>query len=267
MNAADIMTRELITVTPQTTLKDAVGLMLQYGVSGLPVLSSFGELVGIVTEGDLLRRTELGTERHLSRWSELLGDKQRQASDYVHAHAQHVAEVMTLDTVFVTPDASLNRIVAMMEAHHIKRLPVLEDGRLVGIVSRADLLRALVRELPRTFCPNEDDQQVQRCIRAQIDRQPWAPRACIRITVHDGVVELAGSIMHEAERTALRVLAENTAGVRRVVDQLVWIAPLSGMIVDLPKGRTNDAASSLSASAVVGDTDQDPKCPNWNQSA
>lgn len=145
--------------------------MLHYRISGAPMLSDSGELVGIVTEGDLLRRTELGTERHLSRWNELLGNKELQANEYVHAHARRVAEVMTPHTVFVTPDASLNKVVALMEAKHIKRLPVLEERRLVGIVSRVELLRALMRVLPREFCANENDEQIRRCIRAQLRQQ------------------------------------------------------------------------------------------------
>lgn len=276
MHAADIMTRELITVTPQTTLQEAVKLMLDYRISGVPVLSDGGELVGIVTEGDLLRRTELGTERHLSRWNELLGNKQAQANEYVRTHALRVAEVMTPHTISVDPDASLNKVVALMEAKHVKRLPVMQEARLVGIVSRADLLRALMHELPRAFCPNNDDEQICRCVRAQIDQQPWAPRASIRISVHEGVVTLAGTIMQEAERTALRVLTENTAGVKRVVDQLVWIEPLSGTIVEAPKVVT-DAPAAMpapivapvdAAQASIGSINHqfEPKCPDWNRS-
>jgi CBS domain-containing protein len=253
MHAADIMTRELITVTPQTTLQEAVTLMLQHRISGLPVLSDSGGLVGIVTEGDLLRRTELGTERHLSRWSELLGSKQIQAEEYVHTHAQHIADVMTPHTIFVTPDASLNKVVALMETKHVKRLPVVQEGRLVGIVSRANLLRALLRVPPGEFRTNNDDEQIRRCIRAQIDRQPWAPRSCIRVSVHDGVAQLAGSILHEAERTALRVLTENTAGVKRVEDHLVWMEPLSGTIVELPKAVTDTPA--VMPAPIVAPTD------------
>lgn len=251
MSAADIMTRQLITVTSQTTIKDAARLLLQYGISGLPVLNSNGELVGILSEGDLLRRTEIGTERHHSRWRELLGNRQHQADDYARAHTQRVAEAMTLGAVSTTPVASLTEIVSLMEANHIKRLPVIDDGKLVGIITRADLLRALVRELPTAFDENVDDELIRRSVRTQIDQQSWTPRACIRVGVHEGIVALAGTIRHEAERRALRVLVENVPGVRGVLDHMVWIEPMSGMVVE-PPGNT-----------------QAPEipCPNWNRSA
>jgi len=234
MHAADIMTHKLITVTPQTSIKEAVTLLLQHAVSALPVLSSGGELVGIISEGDLLRRTELGTERHLSRWRELLGHQQQQANDYARAHTQRVADAMTLGAIFVAPEVTLSEIVALMEAHHVKRLPVIDKGKLVGIVSRADLLRALICELPATCCENVDDENIRRSVHTQLDQQPWTPRACIRVQVHDGMVTLAGTIRHQAERAALRVLVENVAGVKGVIDQLVWVDPIFGSIVEPP---------------------------------
>ena len=234
MHAADIMTHKLITVAPQTSIKEAVTLLLQYAISALPVLSSGGELVGIISEGDLLRRTELGTERHLSRWRELLGHQQQQAGDYARAHTQHVAEAMTLGVICITPEVSLSEIVALMEAHHVKRLPVIDNGKLVGIVSRADLLRALICELPPTLREKVDDDDIRRSVHAHIDQQPWTPRACIRIHVYDGIVTLSGTIRHQAERAALRVLVENVAGVKGVIDQLVWVDPIFGSIVEPP---------------------------------
>jgi CBS domain-containing protein len=234
MDASHIMTRELVTVAPTTTLKEAVTRLLQYGVSGLPVLGDSGELVGMLTEGDLLRRTELGTERHLSRWSQLLGSAQRQASEFVQTHGRLVEEVMTRNPVFIAPSASLNKIVALMETHHIKRLPVLDQGRLVGIVSRADLLRALMQEMPRQVCVNCDDEQIRRSLLGQLDQLSWPSRTFLQIKVKDGVVELSGVILHRAERDALRVLAENAVGVKSVVDHLVWVEPLSGAVAEVP---------------------------------
>jgi CBS domain-containing protein len=231
MHAADIMTRELITVSPLTTLKEAVTLLLQHGVSGLPVLSG-AALVGIVTEGDLMRRGELATERYRSRLSQLFGSATRQALEYVHTHGQHVAELMTPDPVSVGPDTALSDIVTVMEARHIKRLPVLSEGRLVGIVSRADLLRALIGLLPGEF-QFRADQQIECEIRQQIERLPWAPRAAVGIAVRDGVVELTGTVIHVTERAGLRVLAANVAGVRKVIDNLLWIDPIGGTVIDL----------------------------------
>ncbi|HWW19364.1 MAG TPA: CBS domain-containing protein [Steroidobacteraceae bacterium] len=268
MRASNIMTRNVISVTPETTLKEAVTRMLEYGLSGLPVVSA-GALVGMITEGDLLRRSELGTEPHLSQWQQLVGGTQRQAINYVRTHGLRVGEVMSTQPIFVDPDASLRKIVALMEARHVKRLPVLSAGHLVGMVSRADLLRVLMAESARGFCANCDDEQTVRSIRAQIDREPWAPRAWVHVMVHDGVVELTGTVRHESERTALRVLAENTAGVKRVVDELIWIEPMSGAVVDLPKIVVDSPSMSVPVSThgSVATEAKVPSWPNWNRSA
>jgi CBS domain-containing protein len=257
MRAGDIMTRELITVTPLTTLKEAATLMLQHAISGLPVLNRH-TLVGMLTEGDLLRRGELTTERHRSRWGQLFGSRERQAQDYVRAHGQHVAQVMSLDPISITPDSSLSDVVALMESRHVKRLPVLSEGRLVGIVSRADLLRTLIGMLPRVFV-SKDDAQIARDLRQQLERQPWAPRAEVYAAVRDGVVELTGTVLHEAERTALRVLATNITGVKRVVDRMLWIDPIGGTVIDLPPvvedPTTTAAANEVTASSLGITTD------------
>lgn len=280
MRVAEVMRRDPITVTPQTTVKEAVDLMLRSGVSGLAVVNGSGELEGIVTEGDLLRRAELGTERPVSRWNGLFGSRQRQAGDYVHTHGLHVAEVMTRHPVYVHLGASLNDVVSTMEKRAIKQLPVLEGDRLVGIVSRADLLRALAHELPHESCATIDDTQIARSIREQIDQRSWAPRASLHILVRAGVVELTGSVLHEAERAALHVLVQNTAGVRRLVDHLVWIEPLSGSIVELPKvdprleaptvaaaGPTTQEAASREERFSASEPPSQRACPDWNRSA
>src|SRR6266699_3027821 len=151
MNAADIMTKPVISVGPEATIAAAAQLMQQHRISGLPVADKTGVVVGVVTEGDLLRRAELGTERHRPRWIELLIGPGRLAWDYVDAHARKVGEVMTETVVSVTPRETLPDIVRLMETRHIKRLPVIENGRLVGIVSRANLVRTLVRRLTQSI--------------------------------------------------------------------------------------------------------------------
>lgn len=218
-------------------LEEAVRLMLGHRVSGLPVLDSSGTLVGLVTEGDLLRRAETATEQKLSWWRAVLLGTQRLAQQYVRTHARRVEEVMTREVVSVTPGTPLAEVVALMEARGIKRVPVLEDGRLVGIVSRADLLRALER-----FLATEDssesvacqDSEVRRRLLRQLAAQRWVPAALVDIGVKEGVVELRGFILNEAQREALRVLAENTPGARAVVDHLVWMEPYSGFTLQLP---------------------------------
>jgi CBS domain-containing protein len=211
MNAADIMTQPVISVTPETKIAEAARLLLQHRISGLPVVDSSGAVVGIVTEGDLLRRSELGTERHRPRWVELLIGPGRLAGDYVDAHARKVGEVMSENVASVTPQETLPEIVWRMETRHIKRLPVIDDGRLVGIVSRATLVRALVRTLTRPAANDakgiRSDEEIRDRILAEIRKEPWGPRSSVDVTVKNGVAELYGSITDERERTALQVAA------------------------------------------------------------
>jgi CBS domain-containing protein len=143
MNAADVMTRRVISVPPDASIEDAVKLMLDRGISGLMVVDASGHLAGVVTEGDLLRRSELGTGRQRSWWLRLLVSPGRQAEDFTRAHGRKVSDVMTTEVVSVDADASLTDIVELMEKHRIKRVPVTQHDKVVGVCSRADLLRAL----------------------------------------------------------------------------------------------------------------------------
>jgi len=154
MNAADVMTRKVISVTPETTIADAARLMLKHRVDGLPVVDAGGTVVGVVTEGDLLRRAETGTERRHPRWLELLFTPGRLAEEYAQANARKIGMMMSADIVAVAPQEPLAGVVGLMERHHIKRLPVIEDGRLVGIVSRADLVRELAYRWRCRRCGN-----------------------------------------------------------------------------------------------------------------
>jgi CBS domain-containing protein len=237
MNVTDIMTTPVITVTPDTTIAEAARLMLEHRISGLPVVNVTGKVLGIVTEGDLLRRAETGTERRRSRWLEFLTSPGRLAEDYAQAHARKVGEVMSPVVVSVAPAAPLAEAVELMESRNIKRVPVIEEGRLVGIVSRANLVRALLHNLskPAGQAAGVSDDEIRERILAEIAEQPWGPRASVDVRVEDGVAALHGSITDDRERTALRVLAENVAGVREVRDNVVWVEPLSGYVVP-PEG-------------------------------
>ena len=233
MSVADVMTKNVISVTSETTIADAARLLLQHRISGLPVLDPEGAVVGIVTEGDLLRRTETGTERRHARWLEFLISPGRLAREYANANARKVGEVMSGEVVTVTPQDSLTEVVRLMEHHHVKRLPVIEAGRLVGIISRANLVRALLDDLskPAGDGASVGDAQISAHILAAIAKQPWGPRASVDVRVKAGVAELYGSITDERERTALQVLAENTPGVIAVRDHLVWVEPMSGIVI------------------------------------
>jgi CBS domain-containing protein len=242
MKASDVMTKRVISIEADAPIMEAVRLMLQNRISGLPVVGRKGELVGMVTEGDFLRRSEIGTQRHRNRWLEFLVGPGRLADEYVHASGRKVEEVMTREPITVTEDTPLDEAVGLMERHRIKRLPVVRDGKLVGIVTRANIMHALVSLATGTkAAPAGDDVAVREQILAEIKRQSWAPLA--NVTVREGVVELWGTITDERERAALIVAAENVAGVKKVHDHLVWIEPNSGFVVQSEEDEARARAS------------------------
>jgi CBS domain-containing protein len=234
MNAADLMTSSVVTVMPDATIEYAVQLMLQHHISGLPVTESDGTPLGIITEGDLLRRAEAGTEKHHARWASLLIGPGRLAEEYVHTHARRVGEVMTEHVLTVAPHTPLSDVVTLMETKHVKRLPVVEQGRLVGIVSRADVMAVLVGLLADKPLGAPTDAEIRQQILAEIGRQPWEPRSGIDVIVANGVVVLKGTITDERERAALRVVAENVPGVKAVHDRLFWVDSVSRIVIPRP---------------------------------
>lgn len=235
MNAADVMTLDPLSVAPETALVEAARLMLQHRISGLPVTDAKGAVVGVLTEGDLLRRAETGTERRRTGWLAFLMGPGRLAGEYVDAHARKVGEVMTRDVIVVGTSAGLAEIVQLMEKRRIKRVPVVANGKLVGIVSRSDLVRALVHKLTRQAVSQAgdavSDESIQRRIFEIVDKEPWGPRFSVDVTVKAGVVDLRGAITDERERTALIVAAEGIPGVKAVNDHLVWVEPNSGFVI------------------------------------
>lgn len=232
MKAIDVMQRELITAKADMTIDEAVRLMVTNRISGLPVVDATGALVGILTEGDLLRRTELGTEARTSTWIGWLAGQGRAAREYVREHGRKVGEVMTPRVVAVGPQTELPEVVALMESHRIRRTPVVEDGRLVGLLTRADLIRALESLLPKADTAPVADADLRQRLLASLREQKWAPRVAFDVKVENGVAELLGVITDERTREATRVLVENTPGVRAVVDHLIWIEPMSGVPID-----------------------------------
>ena len=234
MNASDVMTREVVTIGPDATVLQAARLMLQHRISGLPVVDGEGNLVGVVSEGDFLRRRETKTEKHRSRWLEFIMGPGRIAEEYTHTHGSRVDEVMTRDVQTVDENAALEDIIALMEKHRIKRVPVMSGAVLVGIVTRSNLMRAMVsiaRVAPAPQSP-KDDGAIRTQILAELEKQNWAPGASLDVVVRDGVVELFGVITDERQRDALKVACENVAGVKAVKDHLCWIDPTSGVALD-----------------------------------
>jgi CBS domain-containing protein len=231
MKTSEIMTSPVITVTPETSIAEAARLMLRHRISGLPVVDATGAVVGIITEGDLLRRAETGSAPHHPRWLELLLGPGRLAKEYTHAHARKVGEAMTADVVSVDTRTDVTEIVQLINKRRIKRVPVIDGGKLVGIISRANLVRALVRALAKKPARPLSDAEIREGILDATTTEPWGPRYAIDIKVKDGFVDIYGTITDERERTALHVLAENVPGVRGVRDHLVWVEPVSGMVV------------------------------------
>lgn len=228
MKVTELMSRKSISVIPSTLVADAARIMLANRVSGLPVVDEAGDLVGIVTEGDLLRRAEIGTDGKQAGWLKSLLLPSTVASDYVHTHARHVSGVMTHSPVFVTPETELDEVAQLMLRKHIKRLPVLEHGKLIGIISRADLLRVLARRLINT--PSEtSDASIANYIQGELNHAHWAPKSGLHVTVTDKTVTLAGTIFSDEERQAVVCIAENAPGVTAVKDNLIFVDPGSGL--------------------------------------
>ena len=217
MRARDVMVRAVVTTSSDTTVEELARLMINLRISGVPVADRDGRLVGIVTEGDLLRRVETGTERHRPRWSEPFSSNSRLAAEYVKSHAKRVADIMTREVFSVEETATLGEIADLLETKQIKRVPVVHDGKIVGIVSRADLLQVLASGGAKT-ADEEQDGAIRRQLLAELREQQWADASEDRVVVSDGVVHLWGTVGSEDERRALRIAAENTPGVRAIED-------------------------------------------------
>jgi CBS domain-containing protein len=229
MRAADVMVTNVITVEPEACVQDVADILLKNRISATPVVDKGGNLVGIVSEGDLLRRTEAGTERRRSWWLEFLTDTSALAADYVKSHARSVSDVMTHNVITAGPDTPLAEIADLLEKNGIKRVPIVKDGKIVGIVSRANILQALasLRKEAATI-PAIDDVKLRESIMAQLKTQLWAKPGLLNVIVHDGTVELWGMVDSAAEKKAVRVAAELTPGVRAVNDNLVVYQLRSG---------------------------------------
>ncbi|RAI35838.1 CBS domain-containing protein [Rhodoplanes serenus] len=235
MKVRDVMSTRVVTIAPEAPILDAIQLMLENRISGLPVVDADGRLAGIVTEGDFLRRAETGTVRKRPRWLEILVGPNSLAGDYVRQHGRRVDEVMTRTPVTIGEDAELDEVVALMERKRVKRLPVVRDGRLVGIISRANLLHALATAVRERPSATGGDAEIRQRVLDELARQPWAPIALIDVTVENGIVELRGSITESKQSEALKVCAENVPGVRGVVSHLTWIEPMSGLVISDPE--------------------------------
>jgi CBS domain-containing protein len=219
MEARDLMVSPVITVQPSASVREVAKLLLEHGISAVPVVDDQGRLVGVVSEGDLSHRSEIGSERRRSSWLLGLTDEQTLAAEYVKAHARKVADVMTRKAITAPPDASLRELAALMEAKAIKRVPIVEDGRFVGIVSRANLVRAFASAQP-VLGIELSDSNIRGQFLAHLQNQAWARPWLLNVIVKDGVVDLWGVVRSDAEKRVVRIAAESMDGVRAVNDHL-----------------------------------------------
>ncbi len=240
MLVADLMSRSIVAISPDAPLAQAIRLMIDHRVSGLPVIDAEGRAVGMLTEGDLLRRVETGTEGTAPGWFASFFFRGRLAEQYVQTHGRRVAEVMTPDVTCVEEDTPLAEVVALMQRKRIKRLPVVRGEKVVGIVSRADLVRVVGESLGKNTA-TADDAEIRRQILEGIARAPWAPTS-VSVAVENGIVLLDGCVFDMRGRSAIGVLAENARGVKRVENRIICVEPETGTIIYGPDVETNSAA-------------------------
>jgi CBS domain-containing protein len=231
MRARDIMTAPVIAVRPETPVPEVAALLVEHRISGVPVVDETGRAIGIVSEGDLLRRGETRTDRQRSGWLEMLLNRDIQASEFVKEHGACVRDVMTRDVVSVDPDAEIAEIARILERRRIRRVPVVENGVPIGIVSRANVLRALVayRQSPAGFAATSDPA-IARTLEDRLRSERWIDVNRINIVVTDGIVHLWGALDSDEQRRALLVAAEGTPGVKAVQDHLTtdWFTNKTG---------------------------------------
>jgi CBS domain-containing protein len=221
MKAQDVMVRNVLTVGPDTSVADAVAMLVKHDISALRGVNPDGGLIGILSEADLLEREELGAEHHYPWWIESLMPASKLAERFAKAHGKRVSEVMSTNVIFASEDTPASEIAALLETHRIKRVPIINDGKIVGIVSRSNLMQALAS------CKLvEPNSKTDRSIRLELldrlkQQQRWTDFGERNIIVQDGVVHLWGLISSDAERKALAALAEGIPGVVSVCDEMI----------------------------------------------
>jgi CBS domain-containing protein len=232
--ARNIMQHPVVTIAVSDTLHHAISVMQEEGVSGLPVVDSHGDVVGMLTEGDLLRRAELDTEKVRSSWLDFFMSSGAMAQEYTHAHSQMVADVMTSGAIVAESGMPLEGVVSLMQARHVKRIPVVDGKALVGIISRHDMLAALAKTFDSMTVSRQTDDMIGAAIQKQLDALKWGWIESVKVGVIGGVATLRGMITDGRERPALHALVSNTPGVTRIIDEMAWVDLTSGTVLDEP---------------------------------
>lgn len=221
MKAMDVMVRDVVTVKADDDVSHAVRLLAEHDVSALPVVDETGAVVGVLSEADLMRREEIGTEKHRPWWLEAVMPSSVLAHDFAKEHGRKVAEVMTDDVIAAGEETPVGEIANLLEKHRIKRVPILRNGKLVGIVSRSNLIQALATAPVREGADSRSDRSIRLELLGRLGEQRWTDFGSRNVTVRDGVVHLWGLVGSPDERKALVALAEQMPGVRSVADEMI----------------------------------------------
>ena len=220
MNAREAMTKDVITVGPEATVGEIAGLLVRHRISAVPVVSEDNRVVGIVSQTDLGHRSEMGTEKRRKWWLDVFADADTKAREYIKSHGLKAQDVMSRVVVSVSKDANLSEVADILDTHRIRQVPVMDDGKLVGMISRTDLVRKLAEMRITAPATRPDNGALQKAVWDQIKAQPWLKAAYINLGVKDGVVELWGAVDSSEQRRALRVLVEGVSGVQKVEDNV-----------------------------------------------
>jgi CBS domain-containing protein len=220
MNAQDAMTKDVVTVGPQTTVGEIAAVLVRHRISAVPVVSEDSRVIGIVSQTDLGHRSETGTERQRKWWLDMFADSDTKAREYIKSHGLKAEDVMSRIVVSVSKQATLAEVADVLDSHRIRQVPVMDGGKLVGMISRADLVRKLAEIKIAAPAARPDNGALQKAIWQEIKAQPWLRSAYVNLAVKDGVVELYGAVDSSEQRRALRVLVEGVSGVRKVEDNV-----------------------------------------------
>jgi len=220
MKAHEAMTREVITVGPSTAVREIAALLVRHRISAVPVVFDDGRVIGIVSQTDLGHRSETGTEKRRKWWLELFADANSKARDFIKSHGIVAQDVMTRFVVSVSKDADLSEVAEILDTHRIRQVPVMQDGKLVGTISRADLVRKLAEVKISAPATRPENGALQKAIWERMEAQRWLDAALVNISVKDGAVELWGAVASDEQRRALRILVQGVSGVQRVEDNV-----------------------------------------------
>jgi CBS domain-containing protein len=221
MKAADVMVSSVITVGVNASIGEVAAILLNNHISAAPVIGEKGELVGIVSEGDLMRRAEIGTTKRHSWWLELISNERASTNEYIKSHSGKVVDVMTCNVITAKPDTPLADIAGLLERNRIKRVPIVEGAKLVGIVSRANILQALASATKKTpLLATTDDSELRKKVVSRLASEPWRP-TMLTVTVQDGTVDLWGLVHSGEQKKAAQLAAETTPGVHAVVNNII----------------------------------------------